>query len=58
MMKNFYSYLAEGEDKDKGNALHLAKLDPIRQYKQCFALLLGRFHSAWREQVKRSRPRL
>jgi CHAT domain-containing protein len=31
-MKHFYSYLAKGEDK--GNALRLAKLDLIRQYKQ------------------------
>ena len=32
LMKRFYSYLAKGEDK--GNALRLAKLDLIRQYKQ------------------------
>lgn len=32
LMKHFYSYLAKG--KDKGNALRLAKLDLIRQYKQ------------------------
>lgn len=32
LMKRFYSYLAESEDK--GNALRRAKLDLIRQYKQ------------------------